>query len=95
LQIHACVGLRAIVALLTPSFRETARMNRQLRWQSDTCLLNPPPWADEISAVGSKSPRGPGHCRFDGRIVQSACMPKERFPPRVFSVKTFPQLRVI
>jgi hypothetical protein len=53
------------------------------------------PWADEIPTVGSGSPRGPDLCRFDGQIVQSACMPKERFPRRVFSAEFFSQFGVI
>jgi hypothetical protein len=42
--------------------------------------------------VGSKLLRGPGSCRFDRQIVQPACMPKERFPPRVFSAEIVLQL---
>jgi hypothetical protein len=45
--------------------------------------------------VGSASPRGPGFCRFERQIVQRLCMPKERFPPRVFSAEIFSQLGVI
>jgi hypothetical protein len=45
--------------------------------------------------VGSKSLRGPAFCRFDAQIVQRLCMPKERFPRRVFSAEIFPQLGVI
>jgi hypothetical protein len=39
--------------------------------------------------LGSKSPGGPGYRRFDRQTVQSACMPTERFPRRVFSAKFF------
>jgi hypothetical protein len=52
-------------------------------------------WADASAAVGSEFPGGPGFCRFDRRIVQRLCMPKERFPPRVFSAEIFSQLDVI
>jgi hypothetical protein len=52
-------------------------------------------WADAFPAVGSKSLRGPGRCRFDGRIVQRPCMPRERFPRGVFSAEIFTQLDVI
>jgi hypothetical protein len=55
----------------------------------------PDRWADENPGVGSKSLRGPVLCHFDRQIVQPACMPKERFPHGVFSVKIFPQLGVI
>jgi hypothetical protein len=52
-------------------------------------------WADETPTDGQRILRGPGSCRFDGQIVQPMCMPKERFPRRVFSAEIFPQLRVI
>jgi hypothetical protein len=53
------------------------------------------PWAGKTPAVGNQSLRGPGRCRLGGQIVQPACMPKERFPRRVFSAEIFAQLGVI
>jgi hypothetical protein len=46
----------------------------------------------KLPAEGSDSLHA-GRCRFDGQIVQPACMPKERFPRRVFSAEIFSQLR--
>jgi hypothetical protein len=66
-------------------------------WKTDAAPLGCPGGCGPTSffAVGSKSARGPGFCRFDRQIVQRLCMPKERFPPGVFSAEILSQVRVI
>jgi hypothetical protein len=98
LHFHRGVAIRTLPRLsrlrwfVRQNFSISLNFSRLTLHRPDGCLT---PWADETCSRGQRILRGPDRCRFNGQIVQSACMPKETFPRRVFSARTFPQLGVI